>query len=706
MMKSLYSIAFCSLLMVSGNVAHAGKVKKAFEALSVYNYFKAKVIFEKKWDKNKAAASYGLSVIYGRNDNPFYSLDSAHLYISLSVFHYKLLDRKDKTKLEEFGVDSIAIENWKDTIDCKAFYAAVQKNSLSEFERYMLAYFDSDFNEAIERKRDSLQYLTVEAKNSSSAYQAFILSYPGSHLSGQAKSALDERLYLELMAKDDLLSYQNFVKKYPLHPKKAKVEDSVYFKSVVNRSIADYEKFIAENPNNRNISSAWRNIYKLFTADYSPKVIQQFKDKYTNYPFKQELQDDFDLANERFLPFQLEGMWGFMTRSGNVKVAAKYTFVEEYSEGLALVVLKGKIGFIDKLGEVVIPLEYDEGFSFKKGLAIVGKGDFFGIVNRVNKAIALFKYDFIEPCYSGIFLAALGSGYGYLNSQGVELTAMNYNYASDFSDDFAIIDSSGKKALIDTNLQIIIAFNFSKLSVPVDSAIVAKNDSLYGLISIKGDTILPFKYNKIEDFAGGLALIQEDNKYGYINTKGRIVIPIIYTYNNPASIWGKFERGYAKFQRKSKFGVLDSAGEEVSPAIFENLNYYSAKQLFPVKKKGSWGYANSELQLKVKYQFIVAEEFRFGYAIVKTDSSFGLINQLGEWILQPKYGFLKYVNDSVYIAKQVKVGLLNILDQPILPFIYDKIKIYGQGLLKIEEGENTFYFDTKQRRFIIPSHEL
>ena len=49
------------------------KINSAFEALEVYNYFKAKKLFEKKVDNKIVAAPYGLSLIYGRNDNPFYN---------------------------------------------------------------------------------------------------------------------------------------------------------------------------------------------------------------------------------------------------------------------------------------------------------------------------------------------------------------------------------------------------------------------------------------------------------------------------------------------------------------------------------------------------------------------------------------------------------------------------------------------------------
>src|SRR5690554_8178997 len=69
----------------------ACKINKGFEALEEFNYFEAKKQFEKSLKKQKSAAAYGLSVIYFRNDNPFYDLDSA--------YHYGLLARSEERRV-------------------------------------------------------------------------------------------------------------------------------------------------------------------------------------------------------------------------------------------------------------------------------------------------------------------------------------------------------------------------------------------------------------------------------------------------------------------------------------------------------------------------------------------------------------------------------------------------------------------------------
>ena len=53
------------LIFLAGSLS-AGKLDKAFEALQVYNYFKAKALFEKSYKKDTAGAGYGLSIIFLR----------------------------------------------------------------------------------------------------------------------------------------------------------------------------------------------------------------------------------------------------------------------------------------------------------------------------------------------------------------------------------------------------------------------------------------------------------------------------------------------------------------------------------------------------------------------------------------------------------------------------------------------------------------
>lgn len=55
-------IVLLVILLVNG--LEAANLTKAFEALSIHDYFKAKKIFEKGLKKQTTESAYGLSLIY------------------------------------------------------------------------------------------------------------------------------------------------------------------------------------------------------------------------------------------------------------------------------------------------------------------------------------------------------------------------------------------------------------------------------------------------------------------------------------------------------------------------------------------------------------------------------------------------------------------------------------------------------------------
>ena len=78
--------------------AQSQNLSKGYEALKILDYFKAKQIFEKHTKKHPAGSSYGLSIIYSSNNNPFYNLDSALTYIKKSDSTFITLNQNKEKK--------------------------------------------------------------------------------------------------------------------------------------------------------------------------------------------------------------------------------------------------------------------------------------------------------------------------------------------------------------------------------------------------------------------------------------------------------------------------------------------------------------------------------------------------------------------------------------------------------------------------------
>lgn len=681
----------------------AGKIEKAYQALSIYDYFKAKHIFEKQLKKDSVASAYGLSLIYGRNDNPFYQLDSAYLYICIADQSFPKLKEKKREKLVPLGLDSLSIANWKDTIDLKAFKKVNKQNNLEAYEYYVAQFEDSDWKSDATYSRDSIIFQQMKMRNSSDAYHEFMQRYPESIFFTQAKNKYEEQKFLEAVAKNSKEAYQAFIKKNPLSPYLSRAQDSVYAKYTVTKTIEEYDTFIKENPENPNTAKAWRNIYRLYTSEYSPSRIVEFQIDYADYPFKDELKVDLRLANKRYLPFAENNKWGFIDESGKIMISPIYDFVDEFSEGLALCSKNGKLGFIDKSESIIIPFEYDEAESFKSGIAIVEKNDFYGVINRANKVILPFKYDFVGGLNANLMLVEENSKYGFANKKGQLIIAPSYEYASDFKNGFAIVEKDNKKGIIDSKAQFVIPMIYSWLELPNQYGVIrAKKDSLFGLIDISGEEILPFSYNQIGSVSSGLLLIRSGTKYGYSNYKGEIVVSLKYDFAQGALLWGEFEKGYAKYMRKEKFGIVDSLGEEVVPAIFENIRSYKDNGLFPVKKRGKWGYSNPSLQLIIPYNFQLAEKFANQLAIVKVDTAYGIINEKGEWGLEPTFNSIEREGENFIVSNSMNFKLLEANLKELLPQTFEKIEKFDEKYFRLTKNGNVFYYSIEKNALVTP----
>ena len=105
-------------LLFTSVISKASKIEEAFEALKIYDYFKAKKLFYSQINQAcNSAAAYGLAVIYYRNDNPFHQLDSAAKYISLSGNYFKL--NRPKEIYAGFNLDSLSIFAMADSVAFK-----------------------------------------------------------------------------------------------------------------------------------------------------------------------------------------------------------------------------------------------------------------------------------------------------------------------------------------------------------------------------------------------------------------------------------------------------------------------------------------------------------------------------------------------------------------------------------------------------------
>ncbi len=81
------------------------------------------------------------------------------------------------------------------------------------------------------------------------------------------------------------------------------------------------------------------------------------------------------------------GKWGFINKIGKEIIPIKYQYAQNFSDGLAAVMLNKKWGFVDSNGKLVIPLKYDlvhESFSNGKAVVSIDGGSAITIYKKGN----------------------------------------------------------------------------------------------------------------------------------------------------------------------------------------------------------------------------------------------------------------------------------------------------------------------------------
>ncbi len=195
-----------SILLISLTL-NASRIKRAYKALDIYNYFQAKTLFEKTKKRHSVPASYGLSIIYQRKDNPFYNIDSAYNNIIIACENYSDLKIKKKIKYKKFGVDSSKIILQRNLISHDLFDRAIEVNSVYGFQDFISKnLWSKDVQTAI-FYRDSLMFYQMHEIGKAENYMQFLNTYPKSMFSSRATQLYDKSYYVEETQSDQLISY-------------------------------------------------------------------------------------------------------------------------------------------------------------------------------------------------------------------------------------------------------------------------------------------------------------------------------------------------------------------------------------------------------------------------------------------------------------------------------------------------------------------
>ncbi|MCE5305915.1 WG repeat-containing protein [bacterium] len=222
--------------------------------------------------------------------------------------------------------------------------------------------------------------------------------------------------------------------------------------------------------------------------------------------------------------FSIEG-YSFADLSGNIKSDQLFTYVSDYSDGSAIVLIDNKYNYIDTLGNIMFDFNFEDVSLFQNGLAAVRIDSLWGIIDKSGKFVIPPKYLQIWNKSNGFYRIYDGKNYSFINESETNIFKKSFFSANDFSEGYA-------------------AVKFSELE--------------YGFIDTLGQAAFNLnKCNGVGNFQNGLARVQIDSKWGYINLKGEFVIKPIYDYAI------NFTDGFALVWQGENVFIINTDGKHI-----------------------------------------------------------------------------------------------------------------------------------------------
>ena len=345
--------------------------------------------------------------------------------------------------------------------------------------------------------------------------------------------------------------------------------------------------------------------------------------------------------------------YGYVNYRGQVILKTEYTELERVTEianekEIFFIAFKeGQAGLL-KGRKVILNYEYEDiQYSSSNDIFVVQRNSKQGVISKEGATIVNTEYDSIV--FGGMYINAKKGNTLYLfdlNGASVDSKEIISKIQTDNPNYFITVDQNDIYSIVDKEENILVDNNYSYIEyLPGDYFIVAR-DGKNGVIDISGKSVIDLAYTSIFHL-NDTGLLQAEK----IETK-TIDLYSASMHKIDGMDNATIETGdnYIMIASDEDFAYYDFSGNKLNAKdIFPN------NQLYAKKINDKWGFVDSDGNMVIENQYEMVTDFnKYGYAGIKIDGKWGVIEQTSRQIIQEPVYELEWVQPT-FIGKYYRV---------------------------------------------------
>ncbi len=285
----------------------------------------------------------------------------------------------------------------------------------------------------------------------------------------------------------------------------------------------------------------------------------------------------------------------------------------------------------------------------------------YSCINEKGNTLFNFNAEYVNEFSDGLasFQKLFNNQWrwGFINSAGETVIEPKYEKVKDFKFGCCWVkEFGGDFVLINKSGQVISQRSYSKVGNFMEEMCAVYDDIKMGYVDATGKEVLACKYTGSPAYSDGLVCLcladANVELYGFFDKNGKQVIPFKFKQGG----FSNFYNGECRVQINGKTSLINKKGEVIfTPALSNNMEHFMNGLAMSYTKPGrkGVGYFNRQNKWVIQPVYEDGKSFENGFAIVKLNGKYGVIDTLGNKLVPFEYQNIygNAVSDGFFVCE-------------------------------------------------------